>query len=773
MFDRFTEGARKVVVVAQDEARKMGHQSIGSEHILLALTLEEEGIAYTTLKAFNVSSDDVKDKIDTLKERGSSEFQGHIPFSPRAKKVLELSLREALTLAHSYIGTEHLLLGIIRESNSTASQILISLSVDLDTLKQSVLEELQSRPITDDEQVLSHPSRGNERKSNKALEAFGTNLTKKAKEGELDPVIGRVNEIDRLIQILSRRTKNNPILVGEPGVGKTAIIEGLAQKIAEGSVPNQLKEMELISIDLSSLIAGARYRGDFEERFKKLLNEVDANPNIILFFDEIHTLIGAGGSDGAVDASNMMKPLLSRGKLRTIGATTYDEYRKKFAKDTAMVRRFQTIDVAPPTVEDTIKILSGIKDRYEEFHNAIITDEAVTTAVNLSDRYITDRHLPDKAIDIIDEASARGKIAHQENNSEEQLVIDKEIIAEVVSQWTKVPLKQISASESKKLTNLENDLEQSVIGQSSAVSKLARAVRRSRTGLKDPKRPAGSFIFAGPTGVGKSQLAKSLAENLFGSEQSLIRFDMSEYMEKHAVSRLIGSPPGYVGFDEGGQLTEKVRRNPFSVILFDEIEKAHPDIYNTFLQILDDGVLTDSQGRQVNFKNTFIIMTTNLGAKELAKVNSLGFSNIEGSSLERLERAVKSELKENFKPEFLNRIDEIVIFGQLELPIITRIVDLQINALAQRLESRMISISVSNDAKTHLSNEGFDPSYGVRPLKRVIQTLVEDKISEMILSEELTDGSDLLIDLKNNELVFIASKPIAIDEEFKSLNNNA
>jgi len=761
MFDRFTDGARKVVVVAQDEARKLGHSSIGSEHILLALALEEDGVAFDSLYKFQVTSTKVLEAIDALKDRGSTEFNGHIPFSPRAKKVLELSLREALTLAHSYIGTEHLLLGILRETNSTAAQILISLKVNLDELKSTLLQSLATTFSEDDDAVLSHPSRTGEKRT-RALDAYGTNLTEKAKNGELDPVIGRDLEIERLVQILSRRTKNNPILVGEPGVGKTAIVEGFALRVAEGNVPKSLLDSIIVAVDLSSLLAGARYRGDFEERFKKMLSEVDANPNVILFFDEIHTLIGAGGSDGAVDASNMMKPLLSRGQLKTIGATTYDEYRKKFSKDSAMVRRFQTVDVLPPTVEDTIEILKGIRGKYEEFHGATITDEAVELAAKLSDRYITDRFLPDKAIDIIDEASAKAKIAAAIIGDTEKIIVDKEMIATVVSQWTKVPLQQISSSESKLLTNLENDLEKSIVGQSVAISKISKSVRRSRTGLKDPKRPAGSFIFAGPTGVGKSQLAKTLAMNLFGTEDSLIRFDMSEYMEKHSVSRLIGSPPGYVGFDEGGQLTEKVRRNPFSVILFDEVEKAHPDIFNTFLQILDDGTLTDSQGRSVNFKNTFIIMTTNLGAKELAKVNGLGFSTSTISSFERLENAVRNELKEHFKPEFLNRVDEVVVFNQLSLVDICTIVELQLNQLKLRLSGRAIDLDVTINAKELLAKFGFAPAYGVRPLRRVIQNHIEDRISEMILNEELPDHTSLYIDAKDDEFVFLTKPELTV-----------
>lgn len=749
MFDRFTDNARKVVVVAQEEARKFGHSTIGSEHILLALTLEEDGIAYQSLNEFNVTSVLVTNSIDQLKSRNQVEIQGHIPFSPRAKKVLELSLREALTLAHNYISTEHLLLGIIREESSTASQILQSLKVDLSKLKIRILEIINENIYEEDDRVLSHPSKSSEKK--RAINSFGVDLTKQAEDGELDPVIGRENEINRIIQILCRRTKNNPILVGEPGVGKTAIIEGLALKIAQGDVPSQLKDHQIISVDLGSLIAGARYRGDFEERFKKLIKEVEEDGKIILFFDEIHTLVGAGGSDGAVDASNMMKPLLSRGKLKTIGATTYDEFKKKFTKDSAMVRRFQNIDVLPPSVEDTIKILDGIKTKYEEFHNVIFLPESIIAASQLSDRYITERHLPDKAIDVIDEASAKARVNAQ---GDELIEITKDNIAEVVSDWTRVPVRDLTRQESANLSKLEFEFEKVVIGQKDAISKISKAVRRSRTGLKDPKKPSASFIFAGPTGVGKTELAKSLARNLFGREDALIRLDMSEYMEKHAISRLIGSPPGYVGFDEGGQLTEKVRRNPFSVILFDEIEKAHPDIFNTLLQVLDDGILTDSQGRKVDFKNTFIIMTTNLGAKELAKGNSLGFSGSSKSNFERLENSVRHELKEHFKPEFLNRVDEIVIFNQLTLVDICHIVELQLAELQNRIISKDIVLDVTLSAKEALANEGFDPAYGVRPLRRVIQNRIEDKISDLILDNQIFEGSLCEIDYSNSEYIF-------------------
>jgi len=757
MFDRFTDSARKVVVLAQEEARTLKHRTIGTEHLLVALYLEGTGVAYQALSSMGLTQDDFRVIMESLKGPGEGEASGHIPFSPRAKKVLELSLREALTLAHNYIGTEHILLGILRENGSTASQMLLALNIDPHILRNKIIDLLSSSALSfsseDDDLISTHPSGKVIDKRSKNLTSYGTDLTQKARDGELDPVIGRESEIERVIQILSRRTKNNPILIGEPGVGKTAIAEGLAQAIINGDVPKGLKDSTLFSVDLSAIIAGARYRGDFEERFKKLLEEVDSKQNVILFFDEIHTLIGAGGSDGSVDASNMMKPLLSRGTLRTMGATTYDEYRKKFSKDTAMVRRFQTVDINPPTQEDTIKILQGLRKNYENYHNAIITDDAIIAATKLSDRYIADRFLPDKAIDLIDEAGARARVAAKDN-TEDEITVDAELVAQVVSLWTGVPLTQLTTEETKKYTQLESLLESSIIGQSSAVASIAKSVRRSKSGLKDPNRPAGSFVFAGPTGVGKTQLAKTLAKALFGNEEALVTYDMSEYMEKHTVSRLIGSPPGYVGHEEGGQLTERVRRNPFSVILFDEIEKAHPDIFNTFLQILEEGRLTDSQGRKVDFRNTYIVMTTNLGAKELAKSNSLGFANATESGHERLVQAVNNELKQHFRPEFLNRIDDVVVFNQLNFANICNIVDIQLGNLEVKLHSLNLGLETTLGAKEFLATKGFDPTLGVRPLKRVIQNLVEDHLSEMILSGTLETNSVIVIDVVDKKLLF-------------------
>jgi len=768
MFDRFTDSARKVVILAQEEARSLSHRTIGTEHLLVALFVEGDGVAYQALSSMGLKQEDFRAMMENLKGAGEGGSAGHIPFSPRAKKVLELSLREALTLAHNYIGTEHILLGILRENGSTASQMLIALNIDQQLLRNKIIDLLSSTSTSftndEDDLLTTHPSGKVIDKRAKNLTSYGTDLTQKARDGELDPVIGRESEIERVIQILSRRTKNNPILIGEPGVGKTAIAEGLAQAIIDGNVPKGLKDSTLFSVDLSALIAGARYRGDFEERFKKLLEEVDSKKNVILFFDEIHALIGAGGSDGSVDAANMMKPLLSRGSLKTMGATTYDEYRKKFSKDTAMVRRFQTVDVNPPTQEDTIKILQGLKKNYEKYHNAIITDEAIIAATKLSDRYISDRFLPDKAIDLIDEAGARARVAAKDN-TEDEIVVDAELVAQVVSLWTGVPLTQLTTEETKKYTQLESLLESSVIGQTSAVTSIAKSVRRSKSGLKDPNRPAGSFIFAGPTGVGKTQLAKTLAKALFGSEEALVTYDMSEYMEKHTVSRLIGSPPGYIGHDEGGQLTERVRRSPFSVILFDEIEKAHPDIFNTFLQILEEGRLTDSQGRKVDFRNTYIIMTTNLGAKELVKSNSLGFANSTESGHERLVQAVNNELKQHFRPEFLNRVDDVVVFNQLNFENICNIVDIQIGSLEVKLHALNLGLEITQGAKEYLAKKGFDPTLGVRPLKRVMQNLVEDQLSEMILSGTLENNSVIVVDVLDNKLLFAVRPGVILPVE--------
>ena len=764
MFDRFSEDARKVVVSAQEEARKLGHKNIGSEHILLGLSLVEEGLASQALASFDINPGEIRNAIITIKGSTFQPLQGHIPFSPRSKKVLELSLREALSLAHNYIGTEHILLGILREGDSTAAQILLSLGAELPKLRDAILALLalgESNENFEREEVFSH-----EKKSDilsKNINAFGVDLTEEVRLGKIDPVIGREDEIERVIQILSRRTKNNPILIGEPGVGKTAIIEGLAARIIAGDVPLALKDAMVFSVVLGSLIAGSRYRGDFEERFKKLISEVEKKKNIILFFDEIHTLIGAGGSDGSVDAANMMKPLLSRGNLKTIGATTYDEFKKKFSKDAAMLRRFQTVDVNPPSVEDTIKILQGLRSNYQDFHHVEITDLALESAVKLSNRYIQDRFLPDKAIDVLDEAAARVKVKG-EGLSAEHLLVDENAVSEVVSKWTGVPVRQISLEESEKFAKLESYLEFSVVGQNDAVASLAKSVRRSKAGLKDPNRPSGSFIFAGPTGVGKTQLAKSLAEALFGSSEDIININMSEYMEKHTVSRLLGSPPGYVGFDEGGQLTERVRRKPFSVILFDEIEKAHPDIFNTLLQVLDEGTLTDSSGKKVDFRNTYIILTTNLGSKELAKANGLGFAHESTSQRERLVNAVNHELKEYFRPEFLNRIDDIIVFNQLSFVDICHIVELQLDKLQSRLGERNITLNVSIGAKEKLATLGFDPLLGVRPLKRTIQNHIEDKLAELIISHQLPDNSVVLVDIFENDFVLTISPTIEVEE---------
>jgi ATP-dependent Clp protease ATP-binding subunit ClpC len=802
MFERFTDRARRVVVLAQEEARMLNHNYIGTEHILLGLIHEGEGVAAKALESLGISLEAVRSQVEEIIGQGQQAPSGHIPFTPRAKKVLELSLREALQLGHNYIGTEHILLGLIREGEGVAAQVLMKLGADLSRVRQQVIQLLSGyqgkEPVTTGGPAEGTPS------TSLILDQFGRNLTQAAREGKLDPVIGREKEIERVMQILSRRTKNNPVLIGEPGVGKTAVVEGLAQAIVRGDVPETLKDKQLYSLDLGALVAGSRYRGDFEERLKKVLKEIRTRGDIILFIDEIHTLVGAGAAEGAIDAASILKPMLARGELQTIGATTLDEYRKHLEKDAALERRFQPIQVAEPTVEHTIAILKGLRDRYESHHRVSISDAALVAAATLADRYVSDRFLPDKAIDLIDEAGSRLRIrrmtappelrefddkianvrrekesaidsqdfekAASLRDNEKQLMnekhdrektwkagdldlvteVDEELIAEVLSTATGIPVFKLTEAETARLLHMEDELHRRVIGQDQAIKALSQAIRRTRAGLKDPKRPGGSFIFAGPSGVGKTELSRTLANFLFGTADALIQLDMSEYSERHTASRLFGAPPGYVGYDEGGQLTEKVRRKPFSVVLFDEIEKAHPDIFNSLLQVLEDGRLTDSQGRVVDFKNTVIIMTTNLGTRDISKGAGLGFANSEDelSNYERMKAKVGDELKSHFRPEFLNRIDDIIVFHQLTRPEIIQIVDLMITNLDDRLKAKDMGIEMTTAAKDLLAARGYDPLLGARPLRRTIQREIEDALSEKILFGELKAGEIVLVDVE-------------------------
>ena len=799
MFERFTDRARRVVVLAQEEARMLNHNYIGTEHILLGLIHEGEGVAAKSLESLGVSLESVRSQVEEIIGQGQQAPSGHIPFTPRAKKVLELSLREALQLGHNYIGTEHILLGLIREGEGVAAQVLVKLGADLNRVRQQVIQLLSGyqgkEPLTSGAPNEGTPS------TSLVLDQFGRNLTQAARDGKLDPVIGREKEIERVMQVLSRRTKNNPVLIGEPGVGKTAVVEGLAQKIVKGDIPETLKDKQLYTLDLGSLVAGSRYRGDFEERLKKVLKEIRTRGDIILFIDEIHTLVGAGAAEGAIDAASILKPMLARGELQTIGATTLDEYRKYVEKDAALERRFQPIQVQEPSVAHAIEILRGLRDRYESHHKVTITDSALVSAATLADRYINDRQLPDKAIDLIDEAGARlrinrmtappdlrefdNKIADvrkekesaidaqdfekaaalrdkektliSEKNERERewkagdldivAEVDEDLIAEVLAMSTGVPVAKLTELESKRLLRMEEELHKRVIGQEDAIKALSKSIRRTRAGLKDPKRPGGSFIFAGPSGVGKTELSKTLAQFLFGDENALIMLDMSEYSERHTVSRLFGSPPGYVGYEEGGQLTEKVRRKPFSVVLFDEVEKAHPDIFNSLLQILEDGKLTDSQGRMVDFKNTVIIMTTNLGSRDISKGVGLGFSmgdDVEGS-YDRMKLKVNEELKQHFRPEFLNRLDDVIVFHQLTRPEILQIVELMITSLDDRLKDKDMGLIMTDQAKELLVDKGYDQSLGARPMRRTIQREIEDVLSEKILFGELTAGNLVVV----------------------------
>ncbi|MGI9171664.1 MAG: ATP-dependent Clp protease ATP-binding subunit [Candidatus Nanopelagicus sp.] len=803
MFERFTDRARRVVVLAQEEARMLNHNYIGTEHILLGLIHEGEGVAAKGLESLGISLEAVRSQVEEIIGPGQQAPSGHIPFTPRAKKVLELSLREALQLGHNYIGTEHILLGLIREGEGVAAQVLVKLGADLSRVRQQVIQLLSG--YQGKEAVAAGGPAEGQPSTSLVLDQFGRNLTQAAREGKLDPVIGREKEIERVMQVLSRRTKNNPVLIGEPGVGKTAVVEGLAQAIVKGDIPETLKDKQLYSLDLGALVAGSRYRGDFEERLKKVLKEIRTRGDIILFIDEIHTLVGAGAAEGAIDAASILKPMLARGELQTIGATTLDEYRKHLEKDAALERRFQPIQVAEPTVAHTIEILKGLRDRYESHHKVSISDGALVSAATLADRYVSDRHLPDKAIDLIDEAGSRLRIrrmtvppeireyddkiaaARKEKESaidgqdfekaaslrdkEKNLIaekaereknwkagdldvvaeVDEELIAEVLSTATGIPVFKLTEAETARLLKMEDELHRRVIGQDQAIKALSQAIRRTRAGLKDPKRPGGSFIFAGPSGVGKTELSRTLAQFLFGDSDALIQLDMSEYSEKHTASRLFGAPPGYVGYDEGGQLTEKVRRRPFSVVLFDEIEKAHPDIFNSLLQVLEDGRLTDAQGRVVDFKNTIIIMTTNLGTRDISKSLSLGFANVADAqgSYERMKAKVGDELKTHFRPEFLNRIDYIVVFHQLTENEIIKIVDLMVAQLDERLKAKDMGIELTTAAKSLLAKRGYDPVLGARPLRRTIQRELEDVLSEKMLFGELKAGEIILVDVSD------------------------
>ena len=828
MFERFTDRARRVIVLAQNEARMLNHSYIGTEHILLGLIHEGEGVAAKALESLGISLAAVRQEVEEIIGHGTTPPKGHIPFTPRAKKVLELSLREGLQMGHKYIGTEFLLLGLIREGEGVAAQVLVKLGADLPRVRQQVIQLLSGyegnggSPEVEDSgdtvgagsgsRTMGGPASSGgvgERSNSLVLDQFGRNLTQAAKDGKLDPVVGREKEIERIMQVLSRRTKNNPVLIGEPGVGKTAVVEGLALDIVNGRVPETLRDKQLYSLDLGSLVAGSRYRGDFEERLKKVLKEINQRGDIILFIDEIHTLVGAGAAEGAIDAASLLKPKLARGELQTIGATTLDEYRKHIEKDAALERRFQPVNVPEPSVDLTIEILKGLRDRYEAHHRVSITDSALAAAANLSHRYINDRFLPDKAVDLIDEAGARMRIKrltapqslrdvdekiadvrrqkeaaidaqdfekaaglrdterqlHEEHAEKEKawrngeleeiLEVGEEQIAEVLGNWTGIPVVQLTEEESSRLLKMEEELHKRIIGQDDAVKTVSRAIRRTRAGLKDPKRPSGSFIFAGPSGVGKTELSKALAEFLFGDEEALIQIDMGEFHDKFTASRLFGAPPGYVGYDEGGQLTEKVRRKPFSVILFDEIEKAHKEIYNTLLQVLEEGRLTDGQGRVVDFKNTVMIFTSNLGTQDISKAVGMGFSGTgeqdEAGRYERMKNKVHDELKKHFRPEFLNRIDDVVVFHQLTQDQIVDMVDLLLGRVSKALDEKDMGLEVSDQAKQLLAKRGFDPVLGARPLRRTIQREIEDALSEKILFGEIGAGEIVVVDVEGED----------------------
>ncbi|MFH0855549.1 MAG: ATP-dependent Clp protease ATP-binding subunit [Candidatus Omnitrophota bacterium] len=805
MFNRFTERARKVIILAKEEARRFNHDYIGTEHILLGLIREGEGVASTVLQKLGLSLENIRLEVEKLVQPGpTTQIIGDIPFTPRAKKSLELAAEEARSLGHNYIGTEHLLLGLIREGEGIASQVLLNLGLDLNSVRNEVMELLGSALPG------AQGSNGPQVKSKTpALDAFGRDLTALAKENKLDPVIDRAQEIERVIQVLSRRTKNNPVLLGEAGVGKTAIVEGLAQSIVAGNVSEILRGKRLITLDLALMVAGTKYRGQFEERIKAVMEEIKRSQDVIIFIDELHTLVGAGAAEGAIDASNILKPALSRGEMQCIGATTMDEYRKYIEKDAALERRFQTIMVEPPSVEKAIEILKGLRDKYEAHHRVTFRDDALEAAAKLSDRYISGRFLPDKAIDLIDEAGSRARLnvlvvppdikkleqkvdslrkekesfiksqdfekaaslRDQERQTRQELEqlnkewsqakdkmrpeVNEEDIAKIVAQWTGIPIFRLEEKESEKLLKIEEDLHKRVVGQNEAIEAIAHAVRRSRAGIKDPRRPIGSFIFLGPTGVGKSLLARALAEFMFGDEDALIQLDMSEYMEKFNVSRLIGAPPGYVGYEEGGQLTERIRRRPYAVILLDEIEKAHPDVFNLLLQVFEEGRLTDSFGRKVDFRNTVIIMTSNVGADLIRKAGSLGFkAQKEEISYQEMKEKLLESVKNTFKPEFLNRIDDIIVFRQLQKEDLSRIIDIEIGHVSDRLKEQNIELEVDASAKEFLIDRGFDLVFGARPLKRTIQRFLEDPLASEIISKKFKDGSVVKVTCKNNELIF-------------------
>lgn len=813
MFNRFTERARRVILLAKEEAKRFNHDYIGTEHLLLGLIREGEGVAAAVLLSLGLDPAKIRMEVERLVQPGpSAAVSGDIPFTPKAKRAIELAMEEARQLGHNYIGTEHLLLGLIKEGEGVASEVLTNLGLDADKVRDEVMQILGSA-------TPGFTSGGFERPATKgktpAIDAFGRNLTQLAKQGKLDPVIGRTNEIERVIQILSRRTKNNPVLLGEAGVGKTAIVEGLAQKIVNGDVPEVLKDKKIIILDLALMVAGTKYRGQFEERIKAVMDEIRKSEDIIIFIDELHVLVGAGGAEGAIDASNILKPALSRGEIQCIGATTMDEYRKYIEKDAALERRFQTIMVDPPSVKETIEILKGLRDRYEAHHKVTYTDEALEAAAKLSDRYISGRFLPDKAVDLMDEAGSRTRLSTmvappdlknmedkveqiksekeaavksqdfekaaklrdderkardelknaqrrwKESRTKKEAVVTEEDIATIVSKWTGIPLLRLEEKETEKFLKIEEEIHKMVIGQDEPIKAIAQAVRRSRAGIKDPKRPIGSFIFLGPTGVGKTLLGRALADFMFGDENAVIQLDMSEYMEKFNVSRLVGAPPGYVGYEEGGQLTEKVRRRPYSVVLLDEIEKAHPDVFNILLQVLEDGRLTDSFGRKVDFRNTIVIMTSNIGAEILKKQGALGFKSAEEEvGYQQMKTRLMDEVKKTFKPEFLNRVDDIIVFRKLTREDLQKIVDLEINEVQERLHDQDIIINLTQGAKDFLIDKGFDPVFGARPLKRTIQRFLEDPLSEEIIKGTLKKGTTIKVDAKVDHLVFEAAKKV-------------
>ncbi|MBD2386394.1 ATP-dependent Clp protease ATP-binding subunit [Cylindrospermum sp. FACHB-282] len=811
MFERFTEKAIKVIMLAQEEARRLGHNFVGTEQILLGLIGEGTGVAAKVLKSMGVNLKDARIEVEKIIGRGSGFVAVEIPFTPRAKRVLELSLEEARQLGHNYIGTEHLLLGLIREGEGVAARVLENLGVDLSKVRTQVIRMLG-------ETAEVSPGGPSGRTKTPTLDEFGSNLTQMAVDNKLDPVVGRAKEIERVIQILGRRTKNNPVLIGEPGVGKTAIAEGLASRIANKDVPDILEDKRVVTLDIGLLVAGTKYRGEFEERLKKIMDEIRSAGNVILVIDEVHTLIGAGAAEGAIDAANILKPALARGELQCIGATTLDEYRKHIERDAALERRFQPVMVGEPSVAETIEILFGLRERYEQHHKLKISDEALEAAAKLSDRYISDRYLPDKAIDLVDEAGSRvrlinsqlppaakeldkelrqilkekddavrsqdfdraGELRDREMEIKAEIraiaqsktnatggdglepVVTEEDIAHIVASWTGVPVNKLTESESEKLLHMEDTLHQRLIGQDDAVKAVSRAIRRARVGLKNPNRPIASFVFSGPTGVGKTELAKSLASYFFGSEEAMIRLDMSEYMERHTVSKLIGSPPGYVGYNEGGQLTEAVRRRPYTVVLFDEIEKAHPDVFNMLLQILEDGRLTDAKGRTVDFKNTLLILTSNIGSKVIEKGGSgIGFEfadDVTESAYNRIRSLVNEELKQYFRPEFLNRLDEIIVFRQLSKPEVTQIAEIMLKEVFGRLTEKGITLEVTDRFKDRLIDEGYSPSYGARPLRRAIMRLLEDSLAEEILSGRIKDGDVATVDVDETGTVRVSSE---------------